>query len=137
MLKLRVKTLLVQASLEHFQIICGFENSWEFPFCAKYYDRDCSWVIYTAHAKVFYSPIETSYSFRQTSILLIHVLLFSETFHIRWQTVCSQWNKFDQIMNHERKITIDPIHHLVMASLIGKSMLVSLLSKELFIKAQC
>ena len=40
-LKSNVKTLLVQASLEHFQIICGFENSWEFPFCAKYYDRDC------------------------------------------------------------------------------------------------
>ena len=41
MLKLRVKTLIVQPSLEHFQIICGFENSWEFPFCAKYFDGDC------------------------------------------------------------------------------------------------
>ena len=52
MLKLRVKTLLVQASLEHFQIICGFENSWEFPFCAKYYDGDCSFYA-LRHFEVF------------------------------------------------------------------------------------
>ena len=42
MLKLKIKTLPFPPSLEHFQIVCGFESLWEFPFCAKYYDWDCS-----------------------------------------------------------------------------------------------
>ena len=40
-LKLRVKTLPFQLTLEQFQIVCGYEISRGFPFFLKYYDFDC------------------------------------------------------------------------------------------------
>ena len=60
MLKLRVKTLPFHPSLEQFQIVCGFENSWEFPFCVKYHDLDCLWKwkmqIYAGGLKLLENP---------------------------------------------------------------------------------
>ena len=61
MLKLKVKTLPHQPSgLQHFQIVCAFENSWEFPFiCAKYYDWDCCcWMWKDVGPKVVYNSIK-------------------------------------------------------------------------------